>query len=354
MAKKKIQWRRLGVLSTCLGMTTVTWGCATDGHSERYEQETQVKEQASTEDSEFIVGGEVEYPGSWPWQAQLSVPGYSHWCGGSLINETHVVTAAHCVDGFAASNVTVRLGLHDRTAPDTWTQTRSLSSITVHELYELREVPGGTPVYQRFNNDVAVLELSSPVTFTERVKPIMLAKTTRPVGQESIVTGWGRTGGGQPSSATLLEATLPMVSTTTCQPRFGVTVTDQMVCAGYENGAQGACNGDSGGPLVAPSPTASGWELQGIVSWGSSGCNTYGVFAEVSEFRDWILSHTGPEAIMGDANDDHCVDMDDYNIIIGSYGQTVPPGDARADLNNDGWVDMDDYLEVIQNWGKGC
>jgi hypothetical protein len=63
--------------------------------------------------------------------------------------------------------------------------------------------------------------------------------------------------------------------------------------AGYRNGNKDACTGDSGGPLVVP--VEGGYKLAGLVSWGSSNCNTYGAYTRLSLFESWITKKTGIE-----------------------------------------------------------
>src|SRR5690606_36235786 len=109
-----------------------------------------------------VVGGDDAAPGAWPWQAQLSVPGYAHWCGGSLLNEEWVVTAGHCVEGFAPGNVTVRLGVHQRSSFDGWVQARTAIQLEIRPDY-------GTPTV--LDNDVALIRMNGPVLYTARVQP---------------------------------------------------------------------------------------------------------------------------------------------------------------------------------------
>jgi secreted trypsin-like serine protease len=299
-------------------------------------------------DEPYIINGDSAAAGEWPWQVQMSVPGYDHWCGGSLLNDSWVLTAAHCVQSFSTSEITLRLGLLVRSAPDAHVQTKSVDNKYVHPNY------GNS----QFNNDVALLHLSTPAAFSDRVKPIRLAGSDPAVGALSFVTGWGRDENGDIPDH-LLEARLPTVATADCQAQFtGVTVTPQMLCIGYPDGGvpgyQGVCGGDSGGPLVVPSASGSGWEQIGVVSWGRTFCNSYGVFARVSALRSWIVGIAGEAPVFGDANGDGCTDTADYDIVNNAWGFTVPPADARADLNHDGWVNDTDLLEVVQNWGSGC
>jgi secreted trypsin-like serine protease len=300
---------------------------------------------ASSEHS--VIGGSEANLGEWPWQAQLAVPGYSHWCGGSLLNEEWVVTAAHCVQGRLAANFTVRMGAHQISAPDGLVQTRTVSEAHVHPSYNSNTL----------ENDVALLHLSSAVTFSARVQPISIRTTNAPIDATAFVTGWGNTAPGSGSADVLQEAALPVRSTTTCNAAGTLpqTVYDgSMVCAGYEDGESGGCHGDSGGPLVIPNGYSNGWELIGVVSWGRGYyCNTYTVFTRLSQYTGWINGYIGGAAIYGDANGSGCVDQADYQFVGSNFG-TPPAVNASADLNRNGVVDYNDLSIVVQNWGEGC
>jgi secreted trypsin-like serine protease len=298
-------------------------------------------------DEEAVVGGANALPGEYPWQAQLSVPGYAHWCGGSIVDREWILTAAHCVDGMTAADFTVRLGLHRRSAPDGNLQTRTVRRIVQHPDYD-----GST-----IQNDVALLELSSPVTYQPRVQPIAIRATNAPVGTPAVVSGWGWTMAWGSASDVLQEGIMPVESTATCNAAgtLSLTVDDAtMVCAGTVSGNTGGCHGDSGGPLVIPRGFSGGYEQIGVVSWGVGGtCSSYTVFARLSAFAAWIASYTGPVVVYGDADGSGCVDGADLAAVTAAFGTTVPPGDPR-DLNYDGVINVHDRLIVLQNYGEGC
>lgn len=317
------------------------------------EQQEETLGQESSEDSlaeldQPIIGGSNATAGEWPWQAQLNLNG-SHQCGGSLLSDRWVLTAAHCVSGHDASDFQVNMGVHRRSRPSSNVQSRNVSRLIVHPDYD-----GSTG-----DNDVALMELSSAVTFTKFVKPIALSQSTAPVGGSAYVTGWGNFAPGSGGADTLKEAMLPIQSTATCNaPASPLSrdVTATMVCAGYLTGESGGCHGDSGGPLVMPSSSFSnGWELVGVVSWGVGYyCSSYTVFARVSALSGWILGEIGTPDVYGDTNADGCVDMTDHDAIVAAFGLSVPPAAAGLDLNGDGIINQNDRLIVLQNYGSGC
>lgn len=237
-----------------------------------------------------IVGGQPAEPGEWPWQVMVR-PG-AYLCGGSLIAADWVVTAAHCVYNgdklFAPSSVSVKLGEYDRTVSENGEQLHSIAEIIAHEEYDA----------QTNNNDIALLRLSSPAVMNDRVASIGLLSTgmsdafAHP-GTDAVVTGWGTTAEGGSAATKLMEVSVPIVSNDQCNRAYGI-VTDNMLCAGYQEGGKDSCQGDSGGPLVVRADSGT-WRLAGVVSFGY-GCaraGFYGVYTRVSRYENWIAGHLG-------------------------------------------------------------
>ncbi|XP_070708359.1 transmembrane protease serine 9-like [Pempheris klunzingeri] len=244
-----------------------------------------------------IVGGEDAPDGSWPWQVSLQRYG-SHVCGGSLINREWVMSAAHCFS--STSRWQISLGRQNLQGQNPNEVSRTVARIILHPNYD-----SGTS-----DNDIALLRLSSPVTFTDYIRPVCLAASDSVFnnGTDSWVTGWGavREGVSLPFPETLQEVEVPVVGNRQCNCLNGVgTVTDNMICAGVLAGGKDSCQdslksfdvsspcpqGDSGGPMV--SRQASFWVQSGVVSFGF-GCarpNLPGVYSKVSRYQSWINSH---------------------------------------------------------------
>lgn len=250
-----------------------------------------------------IVGGEDTEPNEYPWQAYVFVedrndPGFGISCGGSLISDRHVLSAAHCfpnslVDFANTSNVLVIMGVHDFTNfQQTQTEFRNAKSVTMHPQYDDITT----------DNDFAVIELDSPISFSAapNIRPVCLPSSgsNLPTGADVTATGWGTTSFQGSSANILQEVTVPTVSSSNCQQNLanvGITITSNMLCAGLAAGGKDSCQGDSGGPLVSNHFTNNFYELYGVTSFGY-GCalpNKPGIYAKVTAALGWIMPQIG-------------------------------------------------------------
>ncbi|KAM9318521.1 ST14 transmembrane serine protease matriptase a isoform 2-T3 [Pholidichthys leucotaenia] len=242
-----------------------------------------------------IVGGETSEPGEFPWQASLHINGYSHVCGASLISPKWLVTAAHCVQDqdtlklSKARNWIVYLGLHTQGNYTGPVQKRSISKIIPHPYYNT----------ETFDNDIALMELESEVTYSDNIQPICLQSTEEVYkpGTVMFISGWGATKEGGAAAKVLQKAEVKLINHTVCngQQYMRGQLTSRMICAGKLRGGVDACQGDSGGPLtVQHTGLLSNMYLVGVISWGE-GCarkNRPGVYTKVSYYRGWIKQET--------------------------------------------------------------
>ncbi|KAM9309047.1 trypsin-2-like [Pholidichthys leucotaenia] len=215
-----------------------------------------------------IVGGFECTPHSVPHQVSLN-SGY-HFCGGSLVNENWVVSAAHC----AMSRVEVRLGEHHIMYSEGTEQFISSSHVISHPDFD----------YWNLSNDIMLIKLSQPATLNSYVKPVALPSSCAPAGTMCRVSGWGNTMSSTDDPDKLRCLDIPILSDSDCNNSYPGMIDNSMFCAGYLEGGKDSCQGDSGGPVVCNG------ELQGVVSWGY-GCaqrDHPGVYAKVCIFSDWL------------------------------------------------------------------
>ncbi|XP_063284148.1 chymotrypsin-like elastase family member 1 [Pelobates fuscus] len=232
-----------------------------------------------------VVGGTDVFRNSWPWQISLQFYLNGEWlhsCGGSLIRENRVLTAAHCVD--RGGSYRVVLGEHDRTVYEGTEQIISVSKVVLHAKWNPADVVAGY--------DIAILHLASNAILDSTVQLAKLPSEGDVTNtNECIITGWGRLSTGGPLAIILQQASLPIVDYPTCNSSsyWNNVLNSSMLCAGGD-GIHDACNSDSGGPLNC---VVNGvYEVHGVTSFGSSsGCNTYlkpTIFTRVSTFISWI------------------------------------------------------------------
>ncbi|CAG0893330.1 unnamed protein product [Darwinula stevensoni] len=260
-------------------------------------------------------GGKPSQIGEWPWETAIyDVHAQDIVCGGALIREEWVLTAAHCVTIHGTDrprkqeDLLVYLGKHHRAhvKDDEYVQIRQVSHIFHHKDYSI----------QNYDSDIALLKLTKPSVLTERVQLICLP-TKFDVSDENLqdgmqgwVAGWGYNGSNL-LTAVLTEVQLPVISNRLCRRDtthftgdFSATrtLTSNMFCAGHSRNTsiedyRTVCPGDSGSPMVFLSIASqdSYWTVEGIVShfFQKETCSLrrpgqYGVFTRVNRFTRWI------------------------------------------------------------------
>lgn len=238
-----------------------------------------------------IVGGMDATEGEWPWQVSLHIKNVGHVCGGSIINERWIVTAAHCVQDEPKHRLSqpetweVYLGLHSQ--QQKFKAVKSLlSKIVPHPSYNA----------YTFDYDIAMMQLDKAISFTDTIKPVCLPSPSYdfPVGDSVWITGWGATREGASSGSTILQkAQVRIINSTVCDSLMNGRLTSRMTCAGVLSGGVDACQGDSGGPMSYNNKGR--YFLAGVVSWGD-GCarrNKPGIYSTVTKFRGWIKENSG-------------------------------------------------------------
>uniref|UniRef100_A0A8C2SCR6 Coagulation factor XI n=1 Tax=Capra hircus TaxID=9925 RepID=A0A8C2SCR6_CAPHI len=238
-----------------------------------------------------IVGGTQSVHGEWPWQITLHTtsPTQRHLCGGAIIGNQWILTAAHCFNEVESPNVLrVYSSILNQSEIKEDTSFFGVQEIIIHDQYEKAES----------GYDIALLKLETALNYTDSQWPICLpSKGDRNVMYtECWVTGWGYRKLRDKIQNTLQKAKVPLMTNEECQEGYRKhRITNKMVCAGYRGGGKDACKGDSGGPLSCKHNEV--WHLVGITSWGE-GCGQRerpGIYTNVIEYVDWILEKTqGP------------------------------------------------------------
>ncbi|XP_073416719.1 serine protease 33-like [Dendrobates tinctorius] len=284
-----------------------------------------------------IIGGMDADEGAWPWQVSVLYRG-GPVCGGSLISDQWVLSAAHCFSpSQSPSQYSIYLGVHRLDSPNSNAMEVGVNDLIVHPQFS---APGGS-------GDIALIRLSRSVSYTRYIRPVCLpsAAMVFPPGTSCFVTGWGRTQSDGdtfslclltpelgmhsenlpkwlpaklificyrisaceeqlpeflPYPKTLQQLMLPLIGRESCDQMYHVgsgisanvaIVKNDQICAGYQAGQRDACAGDSGGPLVCKMNGY--WYQVGIVSWGEDCAlpDRPGVYTFVPAYESWINSY---------------------------------------------------------------
>ncbi|OQV14678.1 putative Chymotrypsin-like protease CTRL-1 [Hypsibius exemplaris] len=263
-----------------------------------------------------VRGGEEAVSGSWPWQVRVGFKNplgqkAGFMCGGSIIDRRHILTASHCFAQFNLSQQKffVRVGDHSVQVVEARQADYDVDTVTNHPGF----VQGPTGV----RDDITVLKLSIPITYSATVQPICLGDQGSDAVDDRVcvVTGWGSTVNQvtgifrgtrirrqiQPPrpiiipSDVLKQAVLPILERSYCRQIWGqIQIDENMICTAAEQLDREPCQGDSGGPLVCQVEGNPGqWVQEGVVSFGA-GCGQNGpaVFTRVGQYRNWIKGIT--------------------------------------------------------------
>jgi len=262
------------------------------------------KQTGNQESGDYIINGQPADNNEYPWMVLLLtkaiVDPIEPLCGGSLISNQWILTAAHCFKkGFKASDIQVVLGL-DNLLSVGYESRRNIVEIIKHPKFQWKWQP--LPIgLIKADYDFALLKMQKPVDFItdQHIRPICLPTnpSNQYEGAKAIATGWGKITHCEevhyhPIPDKLQEINLEVLSNKICHEYHKPTpITSQSICANVPGRDGGAARGDSGGPLIVD---AGGYyELVGVTSWGKDDCEGIliaypTVFARVTSIIGWI------------------------------------------------------------------
>ncbi|XP_065224321.1 trypsin-7-like [Planococcus citri] len=238
-----------------------------------------------------ILGGIEAKQNEFPWMVALRTQD-DFLCGATVITKQHLLTAAHCVEGITAEEIEASLGEHNRELK------YDINKVTVG-IKEIIQHPGFT--YPASDNDIAILKLDRTISFNiPQIQPACLPNSENRdyAGYFGTVIGWGSTDEKESLSNVMRKVKVPIIPTEDCRTNYSDldssdSITDNMICAGYNFGKHDACAGDSGGPLQI------NLVVTGIVSWGIGCGRPYypAFYTRIDRYRRWIHDNIGKECL---------------------------------------------------------
>jgi len=241
----------------------------------------------------LIVGGVKTKAGEYPHMAAIGWRGLDgsleFKCGGSLISDKFVLTAAHCARADGSAPSIVRLGDQNlKTRTDGVNEMDvPIAEFITHEKYRRSS----------YYDDIALIKMTRSVTFTKNIRPACLWQTSAINATKTVATGWGYTETAGQTSDELMKVELDIIDNVQCNRYFEDAKLDNgiletQLCAGDLAGSKDTCNGDSGGPIqLSTKANPCLFHIIGVTSFGSPFCglkNSPGVYTRVSSYLDWI------------------------------------------------------------------
>ncbi|XP_040261600.1 coagulation factor IX [Bufo bufo] len=234
-----------------------------------------------------IVGGTDSLKGEFPWQVHIVNNHGEGFCGGAIVNEKWIVTAAHCF--LIPGEYRVVAGDYNTDVQEGTEQYLPIAQVITHSTYNANK--------SKYNNDIALVKLADPIKLNDYARPICIGNRDftdklLQTASHSWVTGWGHVRFLGRPTIKLQKLAVPFIDRATCKKSSKFFVSTNMFCAGYSEEEKDTCQGDSGGPHS--SEFRSVWFLTGITSWGDKCAEKgkYGVYTRMFRFIDWILSTT--------------------------------------------------------------
>ncbi|XP_023234477.1 uncharacterized protein LOC111634033 [Centruroides sculpturatus] len=241
-----------------------------------------------------VVGGKDAEPFSWPWMVsihQKTPLGEGYVCGGCIISDRYILTAAHC------------FGENTKPASEYLVKRQGIKKeLGINEEVENVKLHPDFKNGQHYN-DIAIITLKNPLLFNDKFMPACLpTEQIDYLDRKVTVLGWGDTSFAGRSSDILQEATLDVIPTSECNASYSKLrssaipkgVTQDFLCAGIFEGGKDACQGDSGGPLMTREFPSLNWAVVGVVSFGyqCARAGYPGIYTKISNYIQWINDNT--------------------------------------------------------------